>query len=86
MSTYNTVTIYWNNSTLVYGPENYEVHYGINILNLVSDTVSQPGVELTGLQSNSSYYYVVIASNTAGSIISEVNTFITSCQKCGKIV
>ena len=74
---HDTVLVQWNISSLALGPETYVVRYGTNqsTLNLVSDTVTNFQVELSGLQPNTMYFFLVEATNFLGTTRSAIQTF-----------
>ncbi len=76
------VVVEWNISGLAYDAEMYTVHYGTdqNNLNSVSDAVTAFRVELADLEANTKYYYVVKATNSAGTTASTVESFTTTSK------
>lgn len=74
---------------ITYTPENYYIEYGISPTMLDQRSVSTGSggdltimnqvysVDLTGLSSNTTYYYRAVASNSFTSTSSSVGTFVT---------
>ena len=74
----NSLTIQWEITSVSYTPETYHVEYGADSIELGSHSPEQesgPDIrivdqvysqDLVGLQPLATYYYRVVASNTAG--------------------
>lgn len=88
-TTHSTATIEWRIPTITYTPETYYVEYGTSptslneqtsIIGSGSDlTLSNEiySVVITGLLSNTTYYYRVVASNNFTSSRSTLGSFVT---------
>lgn len=90
--THNSVTIRWIVSSLSYDPEIYVVRYGLAEDRLTLNSTIVMGditplnymnsftgsVQLTNLSSLTTYYYRVVAINSAGTTLSDVGMFNTS--------
>ena len=84
------VVIEWLIPVIAYTPETYTVHYGPNEenLNFTSDVVIGTGditaknqiysTTIRDLQSNTTYYYQIVAANSVGLNESELAQLITS--------
>ncbi len=88
-TTHSTATIEWRITEIGYTPENYFIQYGTSALSLSQRTQSiGSGSDLTitnqiysemisGLASNTTYYYRVFASNSFASTTSSIGSFVT---------
>lgn len=88
-TTHSTATIEWRIPAITYTPENYFVVYGTSASSLnerstsigsgsdIAITSQIYSVVLTGLLSNTTYYYQVVASNGFSSTRSSLGSFVT---------
>ena len=88
-TTHSTATIEWRISSIAYTPETYYVEYGTSrsVLNQQSRSIESGSdltitnqlysVDITGLMSNTTYYYRVVASNSFTSTPSTISSFVT---------
>lgn len=96
-TTHSTATIEWRVPVLTYTPESYYVEYGTSISSLIErSSVIQSGsnlsivnkiysVVISGLSSNTTYFYRVVSSNTLTSSRSLLNNFVTVSQRKLKV-
>ena len=88
-TSHSTATLEWRIPLITYTPETYYIEYGISptMLDQRSVSIGSGGdltvmnqvysVDLTGLSSNTTYYYRVVASNIFTSTSSSLGTFVT---------
>ena len=88
-TSHSTATLEWRIPLITYTPETYYIEYGISSTMLDQRSVSTGSggdltvmnqvysVDLTGLSSNTTYYYRVVASNSFTSTSSSLGTFVT---------
>ncbi len=73
----DSVLLEWNIPVLTYDLETYVVRYGTNKsnLNLLSNVLKGFHAKLTDLKKNTTYYYVVEATNSVGTTTSNIISF-----------
>ena len=88
-TTHSTATIEWRISSVTYTPETYYIEHGTSPSMLDQQSLSVRSgsdltitnqlysVDITGLTSNTTYYYRAVASNSFASTPSTLKTFIT---------
>lgn len=88
-TTHTTATIEWRISTITYTPENYQVEYGSSpvFLNGRSSVIKSGNnlkatnrlysVTISGLSSNTTYYYRVLSSNSFSSTYTSLKKVVT---------
>lgn len=88
-TTHNTATVEWRIREITYTPESYYVEYGTDPTSLTQRSSTIPSgsdltatnqlysVVISGLLSNTTYHYRVVAGNTFSSTRSSLNSFLT---------
>ena len=87
---HNRATILWTVPRIAYSPENYNVHFGTSPGSLTPFSQQRQSgdnftatnlpfsIQLTGLSAGTTYYYQVVAMNSAGSTASVEQNFTTA--------
>ena len=88
-TTHSTATIEWRVQSITYTPETYYVEYGTSPSVLDQQSLSTGSgddltvmnqiysLDITGLSSNTTYYYRVVSANSFASTRSSVGSFVT---------
>ena len=88
-TTHSTATIEWRVQSITYTPETYYVEYGTSPSILDQQSLSTGSgddltvmnqiysLDITGLSSNTTYYYRVVSANSFASTRSSVGSFVT---------
>ena len=84
-----SISISWIVTIIVYDVETYTVHYGTDSMTLVDNTVIMGNTDLSAINEVftvnisaltpfTKYYYIVSASNSVGTTVTSLMTFMTN--------